>query len=69
MTPEQKEWIDTASYHQLLKHWRFAPCGDPMFIGEAGNYYSEVIMERRQHIGPEEHTRISKLIDEEHRRR
>lgn len=41
MTPEQKEWIDTASLYSLLRKWRFGNSEDPIFQGEAGKYYGE----------------------------
>jgi len=48
MTPEQKKWIDEASYKQLLGHWRFAPAGDPMFSDlECGDYYKKVMNEKK----------------------
>ena len=61
MTKEQKEWIDNASYTELLTKWRFAPSGDPMFI-EAGKYFSEVMKFKRNEIGHDAHTTISKAI-------
>jgi len=57
-----KEWIDNASYEELLRMWRFAPPGDPFFVGEMGEYYSMKIAERRKEVGEEEHTRVSKKI-------
>lgn len=47
MTPEQKSWIDNASYDQLLEKWRFAPVGDPFFQGDTGEYYSDVMRQKR----------------------
>ncbi len=47
MTPEQKEWIDSASYETLLRKWRFAPAEDPAFQGEVGQYYSDVMFRKR----------------------
>ena len=47
MTPEQKKWIDEASYEQLLRRWRFSDVGDEMFIGEAGEYFSMVFAQKR----------------------
>ena len=47
MTPEQKEWIDKASYETLLCKWRFAPAGDVIFQGEIGECYSKVMSEKR----------------------
>jgi hypothetical protein len=55
-------WTDTASYEDLLRRWRFAAIGDPIFQGEVGKHYAEVMAHRRAEVGPEEHTRISKRI-------
>lgn len=41
-----KAWIDNSSYEELLKKWRFAPIGDPMFQGELGDYYKKVMAEK-----------------------
>ena len=57
-----KEWIDNASYEELLSKWRFAPVGDPFFVGEVGSYYSSKMQEKRREIGNEEHVRISKKL-------
>ena len=46
-TEEMKNWIDKASYEQLLERWRFAPVGAPLFRGEIGSYYRKVIAKRR----------------------
>lgn len=62
MTEKQKNWIDTASYYQLLKQWRFAPAGDPIFQGEVGNYYSEIMSQRKKEVGNENHVATSKSI-------
>lgn len=47
MTPEQKEWIDKASYQELLKKWRFEPAGSPWFQGNAGDYYIKVMEQKK----------------------
>jgi hypothetical protein len=60
--PKIKTWIDNASYMSLLHKWRFAPAGDPFFQGETGEYYSKVMARRRDEVGPEEHTRVSKRV-------
>jgi hypothetical protein len=57
-----KEQIDAMTYEQLLRKWRFAPLGDPTFQAELGEYYSTRMEAKRAEVGPEEHTRISKLI-------
>jgi len=55
------EWIDTASYKDLLTKLRFAPVGDPFFAGEVGDHYMTVIAQRRD-ADPSEAARISKEI-------
>lgn len=63
MSEEQmKQWIDNASYEQLLSKWRFAPAGDPFFQGEMGDYYSKKMAEKREEVGHAEHVRASKNI-------
>ena len=62
MTAAQKAWIDSASYEALLRRWRTAPAGDPMFLGECGTYYAEQMRERRKAVGDDEHVRASKAI-------
>lgn len=61
MTESQKKWIDNASYEQLLSRWRFAPIGDPMFRGDAGDYYKSVMKAKREE-DPNIHTTTSKKI-------
>jgi len=62
MAEAQKTWIDTATYHDLLRKLRFAPTGDPFFAGETGRYYMEVMARRKAEVGPEAHTAASKAI-------
>ena len=57
-----KSWIDNASYTQLLEKWRFAPFGDPFFQGEAGDYYSEVMKNKKKEVGDAAHVTASKAI-------
>ena len=47
MTTEQKQWIDEADYQTLLGRWRSAPAGDPIFVGSAGKYYTQVMAEKK----------------------
>ena len=47
LTPEIKAMIDGWSYQSLLRRWRFTPIGDPLFQGESGIYFSNVIKKRR----------------------
>jgi hypothetical protein len=62
MTPDQKIWIDTASYEQLLRRWRRAPAGDPMFVGDTGEYYGQRMIEKRAEVGQAAHVAASKSI-------
>ena len=40
MIPEDiKKTIDAMDYYQLLERVRFAPAGDPFFVGEVGEYF------------------------------
>ena len=62
MNQSHKEWIDTASYEQLLRRWRFAESGDTIFQGESGKYYADMMAKRKEIVGDKEHTRTSKCI-------
>jgi hypothetical protein len=42
-----KKQIDEMSYEEMLRLWRFAAAGDPMFQGDVGQYYSKVMFEKR----------------------
>lgn len=59
MTPKQQEWIDKASYEQLLEKWRFAPVGDPMFKGDTGDYYIDMMRHKKENY---DHVQASKNI-------
>ena len=58
---EMKAWIDEATIEQLLEKWRFAPAGDPMFKGEIGDYYDQVMTARRA-ADPAAYVQASKAI-------
>lgn len=63
LTSEVKAKIDAMDYESLLRKWRFAPVGDPMFQGESGKYFGERMAElRREPGGAERHTAASKSI-------
>lgn len=63
MTDDQmRKWIDGASYEELLRKWRGALAGDPFFQGEVGDYYRNVMAEKRKQVGNAEHVRASKAI-------
>lgn len=58
---EMREWIDHASYEELLSKWRFHPAGSPWFQGQIGQYYAEVMAKKRDE-DPDEAVRASKHI-------
>lgn len=60
LTPENKQYIDSLDYEQLLRRWRFAPSGDPWFQGETGKYWSERMKELRKQGA--DHVRASKTV-------
>jgi len=63
VTPEQmKEWIDGATYAELLSKWRFAKVGSPWFQGEIGKYYSKVMFERKKQVGEGAAVAASKAV-------
>jgi len=46
VSPEMKQRIDALSQYDLCERNRFAPVGDPMFQGEAGEYFMKVLREK-----------------------
>jgi len=62
MTDEQKEWIDNASYLELLRKWRFVPSSDGYFTPELTLYYEKVMSQRKAEIGPGAAVAASKVI-------
>jgi len=62
MTPEQKEWIDKATYIELLEKWRFGDCKDTIFQGEAGAYLNQMRARRLGEVGQEAAVQASKAI-------
>lgn len=62
MDAETKKRIDEMGYASMLRIWRYAPVGHPMFQGETGQYFIKVMKAKRAQVGPAEHTRASKAI-------
>lgn len=63
MIPKKmKDWIDTASYEELLTKWRFAPSGSPWFQGEVGKYFEKMIRKRKEEVGEAAAVAASKYI-------
>ena len=62
MNEQLKQWIDNATYEQLLSKWRFHGIGDCMFQGETGKYYSKIMFEKRDQLDHKDQVRASKNI-------
>lgn len=45
MTDEQKNEIDAMSQFELCQRWLFAPIGDELFQGDAGDYFTKRLKE------------------------
>ena len=60
LTVENKKYIDSLSYEELLRHWRFAPIGDPWFEGETGKYWAERMQKLKEEGA--DHVRASKNV-------
>ncbi len=41
MDGEMKKRIDNMTREEMASKWRFAPPGDPVFSGEAGEYFQK----------------------------
>jgi hypothetical protein len=59
---EMRNWIDTASYQELLEKWRFEPAGSPWFTEPLGSYYANAMQARRKLEGDAAHVAASKAI-------
>ena len=60
---KMKQWIDEASYGELLRRWRSAPAGDPIFQRPMGDYYAEVMERKKAEVGPGAAVAASKAAD------
>ena len=47
-----KKEIEAMSYVDMLRRWRFADNGDPIFRGEIGKFYAQEMEKRKQEVGP-----------------
>lgn len=51
MTPGEKNWIDNASYEELLEKWRRAPWDSPWFKGKTRTYFYKAMEKKRNEFG------------------
>ena len=63
LTTNNKAYIDSLSYEDLLRRWRFAPVGDPWFQDETGTYWGERMKHTRAQLPPGDAVAVSKKID------
>ncbi len=62
MLEADKNWIEAATYEQLLRRWRHASVGDQMFQGGTGDYYAKVMEEKKQRLPHNEQVNVSKNV-------
>ena len=53
LTPELKEQIDSMSHYDMCSTWRFASSGNPLIMGEAGEYFKERLFKHFGGFTPE----------------
>jgi hypothetical protein len=57
-----REWIDQASYEEMLRLWRFAPVGSTLFVGDVGVYFQSKMHAKEAELSPAERVAISKKV-------
>ena len=62
MSDYKKQWIDAASYEELLRKWRFEPSGSDWFAGDVGAYFVAAMKRKREEIGHDAAVQASKSI-------
>jgi hypothetical protein len=54
MNAQIMEQINNMTYSTMLRRWRFAEVGDPIFQGETGDYFKKVMELKKiqaDHVG------------------
>ena len=62
MTTFNRDWIDKATYQELLRKNRFAPIGDELFLGDLGGYFMKAMNEKKNKLSPDEQVQASKNV-------
>ena len=62
MNDKQKQFIDNASYEDLLRKWRHAPLGDEYFVKGVWEYYTDVMQDKKRKLPRGEFVEISKRV-------
>ena len=59
---ERIQWIDQASYYELLMKWRREPACSPWFMGDVGKHYADVMRKRKSETPIQEQVNASEEI-------
>lgn len=59
---ERKQWIDNATYEELLKLWRHEPMGSPWFTLDIGDYFADKMFSKKDNLPVEQQVEISKRV-------
>lgn len=62
MTQETKDYIDSLSYHEMLRQWRHSPLDTKIFQGESGKYFAKRMGEKKNELSHAEQVATSKSI-------
>lgn len=63
MTNEEMiNWIDNATYAELLNKWRFEPLGSKWFLDEVGEHFKKVFSGKHTKTPQKERVAVSKMI-------
>lgn len=57
-----EDWIDAATYEDLLRKWRFAKVDDPIFVGKEGKKFRDKLNAKREELTQQEIEEISKRV-------
>lgn len=59
---ELLDFVETASYEDLLRLWRFEPIGSPYFVPGIYEHVVETMKQKGEELTPVERAQISKDI-------
>jgi hypothetical protein len=62
MTQETKDYIDSLSYYEMLRQWRFGSSDNTLFHGESGKYFAKRMGEKKNELSHDEQVATSKSI-------
>lgn len=63
ISPETKAQIDTMSYKEMLRIWRFAPAGSSHLLqGDTGEYFKNEMFRKKDELPHDQQVAISKEL-------